>query len=395
MSGAAISSQRRVAAGLGSISSAVRKNLSPTVKQPCLVGGNETFSRPSSMFVAGSSCGAIAGTMARVALCVIARDEALRIGRLLDSVAGWVDEAVVADTGSRDDTAALARAYGARVIEVPWQHDFARARNACLQAASADWHLVLDADEWLVAGGDWLRSLREAPADAGFVGRVELHNLDEHGQRVAAERLSRLLPGALRYAGRVHEQPVHRLPLRDLPLQVAHDGYMPAAMAAKRGRNRALLQLATAEHPEDAYLWYQLGKDCAAYEDPAGALPAFERAAALLQGQPRPPWWPDLVLRRLYMLQLGGRLEQALVLGAAEAATLAAYPDLPFVLGNVWLDMAVREPARSAGALARARQCWEQALQIGEQPALAHAVAGRGSAAPRHNLGLLAMLPGT
>lgn len=332
--------------------------------------------------------------MARIALCVIARDEAPRIGRLLDSVAGCVDEAVVVDTGSRDDTVALARAHGARVIEVPWQHDFARARNACLQAAAADWHLVLDADEWLVAGGDWLRGLRDAPADGGFVGRVELHNLDAQAQRVASERLSRLLPGPLRYAGRVHEQPVHRLPLRDVPLQVAHDGYVPSAMAAKRGRNRALLQLATAEHPDDAYLWYQLGKDCAAYEDPAGALPAFERAATLLQGQPRPPWWPDLVLRRLYMLQLGGRLEQALALGEAEAAALAAYPDLPFVLGNVWLDVAVRDPAQAGGALQRARHCWEQALHIGEQPALAHAVAGRGSAAPRHNLQLLSALPG-
>jgi glycosyltransferase involved in cell wall biosynthesis len=192
--------------------------------------------------------------MPSVALCVIARDESARIARLLDSVAGLVDEAVVADTGSRDDTVAIARAHGARVIEVPWNQDFSGARNACLKAAAADWHLVLDADEWLVAGGEWLHRLRTGQVGGGFVGRVELHNLDENARRVAAERLSRLLPGTLRYAGRVHEQPVHRLPLRDVPLQVAHDGYTAAAMAAKRGRNRALLQRATAEQLDDAYL---------------------------------------------------------------------------------------------------------------------------------------------
>jgi len=330
--------------------------------------------------------------MPRICLCVIARDEAPRIGRLLDSVAGLVDEAVVADTGSHDDTVAIARARGARVIELPWADDFARARNACLDAAAADWHLVLDADEWLLAGGEWLASLRVGETVGGFVGRVELHNLDENAQVVSTDRLSRLLPGALRYAGWVHEQPVHRLPLRDVPLRVAHDGYTAAAIAAKRGRNRALLRRATAEQPVEAYLWYQLGKDCAVYEDHAEAQPAFVRAAALLQGAARPPWWPDLVLRWLYVLQQCGRLDEALALGDDQRSALADYPDLHFVLGNVWLDVAVRDQTQASEALVRARACWEQAMRIGERPTLAHAVAGRGSEAPRHNLRLLAML---
>ena len=331
-------------------------------------------------------------TMPRTCLCVIARDEAPRIARLLDSVVGVVDEAVVADTGSRDGTAAIARAHGARVIELPWTDDFSQARNACLEAAAADWHLVLDADEWLVAGGEWLNGLRAGKAGADFVGRVELHNLDDDAHIVSTDRLSRLLPGAVRYAGRVHEQPVHRLPLRDVPLQVAHDGYTPVAMAAKRGRNRTLLRRATAELPSDAYLWYQLGKDCAVYEDHAEAQPAFARAAALAGSADRPAWWPDLVLRWLYVLQQRGQLEQALALGDEHMSTLSGYPDLHFVLGNIWLDVAVRNPALASVALAHAQACWTQALRIGECPSLPHAVAGRGSESPRHNLSLLAML---
>ena len=330
--------------------------------------------------------------MPRICLCVIARDEALRIARLLDSVARWVDDAVVADTGSCDDTMAIARSRGARVVEVPWTDDFSQARNACLEAAAADWHLVLDADEWLVAGGEWLDGLRAGPTGADFVGRVELQNLDDVGHVVGTDRLSRLLPGAVRYAGRVHEQPAHGLPQRDVPLRVAHDGYAAAAIAAKRGRNRLLLRRATVEQPDDAYLWYQLGKDCAVYDDHAEAHPAFARAAALSIGAVRPPWWPDLVLRWLYVLQQGGRLDEALVLGDDEMPALGGYPDLHFVLGNVWLDLAVRRPEQAGAALARARACWEEALRIGERPRLPHAVPGRGSQAPRHNLGLLAML---
>ena len=46
-------------------------------------------------------------TRRHVALCVIARDEAQRIARLLDSVAPWVDTMLVLNTGSCDDTSAI------------------------------------------------------------------------------------------------------------------------------------------------------------------------------------------------------------------------------------------------------------------------------------------------
>jgi len=52
--------------------------------------------------------------------------------------------------------------------------------------------------------------------------------------------------GTVRYGGRVHEQPEHRLPVRPWPLRVGHDGYLPERLQAKRGRNRRLQQRALA-----------------------------------------------------------------------------------------------------------------------------------------------------
>ena len=89
----------------------------------------------------------------RTCLVVIARDEAATITRLLDSVRPFVDELLVMDTGSSDDTVRLAEAAGARVARFEWIDDFSVARNAALDAAGADWHLVLDADEWLTGEG--------------------------------------------------------------------------------------------------------------------------------------------------------------------------------------------------------------------------------------------------
>ena len=108
--------------------------------------------------------------MPTVALVMIARNEARCIARCLNSVRTWVDRMVVLDTGSSDDTMAIARACGAEVHEAAWSDDFSAARNQALALGGCDWHLVLDADEWLISGGEALAALREQPPE--FVGTL-------------------------------------------------------------------------------------------------------------------------------------------------------------------------------------------------------------------------------
>lgn len=80
-----------------------------------------------------------------VSVVIVARDEQDNVGPCLASAA-WADELLVVDTGSRDDTPALARAHGARVLHHPWL-GFARTKNWAFQHALGDWVLSLDADE--------------------------------------------------------------------------------------------------------------------------------------------------------------------------------------------------------------------------------------------------------
>jgi glycosyltransferase involved in cell wall biosynthesis/Flp pilus assembly protein TadD/GT2 family glycosyltransferase/ferredoxin len=82
-----------------------------------------------------------------LAACMIVKDEENDIANCLHSVRDVVDEIVVVDTGSSDRTMDIAKVFGAKVIEVPWEGDFAAARNVYLKHATADWILVLDADE--------------------------------------------------------------------------------------------------------------------------------------------------------------------------------------------------------------------------------------------------------
>lgn len=326
----------------------------------------------------------------RVALVMIVRNEAAHIGRALASVLPHVDDALVLDTGSTDDTVARASAAGARVAHFPWVDDFSAARNAALDAAGADWHVVLDADEWLAGGAEALAALRHT--EPCQVGAVRIDSLDDHGATTqhAASWISRVLPGHVRYAGRVHEQPQHRLPVQRLPVVLGHDGYMKEALAAKAGRNRALLEREVADRPGDAHAWYQLGKDHDVYGRHAEALACFGRAEGLLPASaPAPGWLHDLAVRSLHALKCQHRHADALQRAEAGLARWAESPDFFFALGDLLLDWAAEEPARAEELVPMIESAWQRCLALGERPALEGAVAGRGSHLAAHNLGLL------
>jgi len=84
-----------------------------------------------------------------LALCMIVKNEAENLPRCLDSVKDIVDEIIIVDTGSIDSTVAIAQSYGAKVYPFQWVEDFSAARNFGIEKASAEWILVLDADEAL------------------------------------------------------------------------------------------------------------------------------------------------------------------------------------------------------------------------------------------------------
>lgn len=326
--------------------------------------------------------------MSSIALVMIARDEARCIARCLDSVRDWVDEMWLLDTGSTDGTPGIAARCGARVAQGRWSNDFAAARNAALALTQADWRLVLDADEWVSAGGESLSALRAQPAQ--HVGLVRVDSLvaaSLGGVHEAPSWLPRLLPRGVQYLGRVHEQPICAMRRRRLPLVVMHDGYLPAQMARKAGRNRQLLQLALGANPDDAYLQYQLGKDFevnAAFADAESHYArAFEGATA------HAGWRHDLLLRRLFTLKKLQRFDQAMALAEAEAPQWQHSPDFFFTLGDLQLDWAATQPARAAVLLPMIEANWRRALQIGENPQLQDTVRGRGSFLAAHNLAVL------
>ncbi len=86
----------------------------------------------------------------RVSAIIITKNAADSIRRCLESLA-WVDEIVVVDSGSTDDTVAMCRELGARVHVTSDWPGYGPQKNRALEDAAGEWVLSIDADEWITA----------------------------------------------------------------------------------------------------------------------------------------------------------------------------------------------------------------------------------------------------
>lgn len=239
--------------------------------------------------LAGLERFARSGGDVKVSACLIVKDEEANLARCLASLAGVVDEIVVADTGSSDATVAIAESHGAKVIEVGWEDDFAKARNAALAASSGDWILSIDADEEWVGDPSAVKAAAAmAPPDVeGWL--VTISNALGAGVEARTNHPAvRLFRRSLTWSGRIHEQVVNpgrdQLVARALPAGlIVHHGYQEASLVGrgKLGRNLRLAALALGEASgsvQTARAELNLGRSLVALGRYEEALPHLARA---------------------------------------------------------------------------------------------------------------------
>jgi tetratricopeptide (TPR) repeat protein len=234
----------------------------------------------------GGRAAAAGGARPRLTVCLIVRDEAENLRRALASVRAVADEVVVVDTGSSDESVAVARAFGARVGHFAWCDDFAAARNAALGLASGAWILSLDADEELEAAAVApLRRLVAADPDGPTVGEIAVECLEDGGEleRAMIPRLASNRPD-VRFVRPIHEEfanvaggQLRRFAAPEIMLR--HYGYGRAERErqSKDDRNLRLLLRAVERWPGDVVYRYYLGLELVAQRRFAEAVAVLER----------------------------------------------------------------------------------------------------------------------
>lgn len=326
-----------------------------------------------------------------LSLCMIVRDEHDMLPRCLQAIAGAVDEIVIVDTGSRDDTVEIARSFGARVIEREWTGSFADARNVSFDAASGDWIVYLDADEVLIEqDADALRELtgrtwREAfyLSETNYTGELEMGSAVTHNAlRVFRNRED------YRFRGRLHEQIAGTLPgylperIESTSVRIEHYGYLSAVHHSreKSKRNIELLRLQQQDGEETPFLRFNLGSEHVAAGEPQQAVREFERAWQLLEGYPDRDSFqfaPALAKRLTQALRSCGRPREAIQFAQIALPRFPGFTDLVLEQAGAHADLGEAEQA--------AALC-ERCLEMGDAPRRYTATVGAGSYLPRLQL---------
>jgi tetratricopeptide (TPR) repeat protein len=257
-------------------------------------------------------------TRPTLSVCLIVRDEAANLPRSVGTIIPHVDEVVVGDTGSTDDTPGVAARLGARVFHLAWPDDFAAARNESLARARGDWIMWLDADNQ-VPPEQAPRLKGILPDDArSIVWMTEV--LEPSGHRLRQKRIFPNRPD-VRFKGRIHEQLDHPPGMTNVfsDLEVIHWGYADKAQArAKAERNLRLIQAELLLSPDDFYLIYQAGKTLLGLNRFQEAEPLLGQIVTKARGRDENPevfWHAHLLWERALSLT-GQRAEADRVLAA-------------------------------------------------------------------------------
>jgi len=200
-----------------------------------------------------------------LSVALIVRNEEENLKRLLSLLKGAVDEIVVCDTGSVDDTIKVAKEYGAVVVEFPWNDNFSDARNYANKHCTKDYILWLDADDDIIRQ-DLSRlklHLKTYPNTAVFLVLIDRRN-----DKDFSSFQLRVFPNHqnLEFRGRVHEQIAFSVEEKGIPysysnIEIIHFGYRDTEEIVKKlNRNLFLLEKDFEENPDDFMVCTNMAK---------------------------------------------------------------------------------------------------------------------------------------
>jgi tetratricopeptide (TPR) repeat protein len=228
----------------------------------------------------------------KLSLCMIVQNEAENLPNCLASVRDIVDEIVILDTGSTDDTIAVAELFGAIVHRIDWPNDFAIARNQALQYVTGDWVLVLDGDETLRP--EIISTIEQAIAQETYL----VVNLIRHEIGATQSPYSLVSRLFRRHPAIAFRRPYHAMIddsvealLKVEPywqivqlegVAIDHTGYQPNVIAKqdKVAKARLMMESFLAEHPNDPYVCSKLGALYLQLGEPAIGIELLQRGLA-------------------------------------------------------------------------------------------------------------------
>lgn len=163
---------------------------------------------------------------------ILVKDEARSIRKCLEHLIGAVDEIIVVDTGSTDDSIKIITEFknkyskNLKLFHFPWCNDFSAARNFALEKMTSDWVIWIDADEYLFE--EDVKNLHTATSIFNSselipILKIGIFNTIS-GDIQKSYDYTRMFPlnRKLKYTGKIHEQ-----------LSVSNNGYISTSILVR------------------------------------------------------------------------------------------------------------------------------------------------------------------
>ncbi len=318
----------------------------------------------------------------KLSLAMIVKNEARCLARCLRSVRSIVDEIVIADTGSTDNTIEIGKEFGAKISHFDWVNDFSAARNFALDQTRGGWILVLDADEFAseTLGHEIQRFILNQPD----IGRLRIvSDFRRNGNSLRSQSyVARLFPRGARFLGRIHEQIISPLPRQNLHGELWHDGYLETK---KSDRNIKLLLAELEREPENTYLLYQLAIEYTALEEPAKAFECLQKAFARIKYTDS--FAPNIVVDLLYAAMALKKFDVGVDAIDKSEKYLGDFPDFYLARGLFYMNLIRSNAAKYANELLKIEQSLRRCLALGETEKY-KSVLGSGTFLANYNLGV-------
>ena len=324
----------------------------------------------------------MSGHRPKLSLAMIVKNEARCLARCLRSIKQVVDEIVIVDTGSKDDTVKIATEFGGKISHFDWINDFSAARNFALDQTSGDWILVLDADEF--ASDALGKEIREFILSEPAIGRLKIvSDFRRNGQTLRSQSfVSRLFPRGPHFQGRIHEQIVSTLPRTNLRGELWHDGYLETQ---KSDRNTKLLQAELEREPDNVYLLYQLAIEYNSMEQVEKAFQCLQKAFARIKHDE--PFAPNITVDLLYAAMALKKFEVGAEVITKSEKTLEDFPDFHLVRGLFYMNLIRSNASKHIKELPKIEQSFQRCLALGETDKY-KSVHGSGTFLANYNLGV-------
>jgi tetratricopeptide (TPR) repeat protein len=228
-----------------------------------------------------------------VSACVLTRDSSRTIRQCIDALKPAVDDIVIVDTGSQDDTADIVESLGLDVHYFEWIDDFSAARNYAQSIAKHDWVITVDSDEILADPGNIGVAASLFDARNMALSVIQLNRVGQEQEAFMTARMYQRSSG-MKWTNPIHEtletaQGHRHMKLQTHPvyIRLLHDGYDDVAtnQEGKIRRNLRIIEKVLRNDPTNHVFLFYMGRELYKLGEFADAMKYIERAMRYDDGE--------------------------------------------------------------------------------------------------------------